>query len=217
MPFALLCIAINRPSSHLSPKYLSCLIVMSISYMAARYIATTGVQQERHPFHEVVRADGKFPYRPDIVGRPNVHHSARDLASAHALACPRQICPRPERKYEAQIGLTEMENQAARTVSVPHTLLAKWRLEALASRAESHFAHLRSPISVANCALCRESMAGRAIMRRVFTVTGTNPGAPHPVYSPPPRPTVLTSHCPSDSLAESNVMVSLDSPRESMG
>ena len=188
---------------------------MSTSYMAAQYIATTAVQQ-RHPFHEVIKADGKPPYRPDIVGGPNLHHITHDLALAHALACPRQICPRPERKYEAQIGLTEMENQAARTAPVPHTTLAKWRLEALASRAESHLAHLRSPIAVANCALCRESMAGRAMMGRVFTVTGTN-GTRHPVYSPPPRPTVLTSDCPSDSPAESNVMVSLDSPRESMG
>ena len=55
-----------------------------------------------------------------------------------------------------------MEEQATRTALVQHKTLAQWALDALASRAEAHFAHLRSPIAVMNCTLCRTSMAGAA-------------------------------------------------------
>ena len=125
-----------------------------------------------------------------------------------------KVCPRPERRYEAQIGLKEMEEQADRTAPVQRNLLAKWRLEALASRAQSHFAHLRSPFAVANCTLCRTSAVGRVVLEWVATVTSTDPTAPYPIHSPPPRQTVQASGRPSDSPLNNTVEVSLESTRK---
>jgi hypothetical protein len=159
---------------------------MQSSYTAAHNMPAACAQQEtQHPRHVVVRADGRFPYRPEIVSGLYIHLFSHDRASAHILAY-RQVCPLPERKYEAQIGLREMEEQAART-ALSQQILARWSLEALASRAEGHFAHLRSPAAVMSCTLCRTSVAGAAVLDWVLTVTSTNPAAPYPVYSPLPR------------------------------
>ena len=89
--------------------------------MLTHNIAASRAQREiKYPLHVVVRADGMFPYRPDIVSGSYYRLSSHDRASAHVLACRRQVCPRPERKYEAQIGLREMEEQATRTAPVQH-------------------------------------------------------------------------------------------------
>lgn len=128
------------------------------------------------------------------------------------LACRRQVCPRPERKYEAQIGLREMEGQAIRTALVQHKTLAKRALDALASRAETHVAHLRSPVAVMNCTLCRTSTAGIAVMDWVRTVTSTHPAAPYPIRSP--VQTSRASGCLGDSPLENTTEVSPESPRE---
>lgn len=179
---------------------------------------TTGrIQNEiRYPLQEVVRADGQFPYRPDIVSGSYLHLSRGDQALAHALARPYQICPRPQRKYEAQIGLKTMEQQAARTASEQQHLIAKWRLGALVSRAQSHFAHLGSPLAVANCILCRTSTAGRAVMERVLTVASTNPTATCPINRPStPRPQPLGR--PRDGSPENIGEVSLKYSQELLG
>ena len=122
----------------------------------------------RYPPREVVRADGKFPYRPDIVSGPYLHFSRGDQALAHALARPYQVSPRPLRKYQAQIGLKNMEMQAARTASEPQHLIAKWRLEALVSRARSHFAHRDGLSAVANL---RSPMVGTMSRRSACLLT----------------------------------------------
>ena len=167
-----------------------------------------------------------FPYRPDIVSGLYLRLSSHDRAAAHMLACRRQVCPRPERKYEAQIGLKEMEEQATKTALVQHKTLAKRALDALASRAEAHFAHLRSPVTVMNCTLCRTSTAGTAVMDWVRTVTSTHPSesshvgasgaAPYPICSPMPRlvQTSRASSCLGDSPLENMTEVSPESPRE---
>jgi hypothetical protein len=92
-----------------------------------------------------------------------------------------QVCPKPEMKYEAQKGLTAMEEAAARTAPVLHRITEKWALKALALRAEAHFAHLHSPVAVANCALCKTSVAGHTVINWVLEVTTINPGAPYPI------------------------------------
>jgi len=130
--------------------------------------------------------------------------------AAHALAFPAQVCPKPEKKYEAQIGLKEMEEQAAWTTNVPHSLCAKWALEALASRVDSHFAHLRSPMAVINCTLCRTSASGAAVVDWVRNTTLINPAAPYPICSP--MPTGVAPGCPSDSPVENTAEVSFESP-----
>ena len=61
-----------------------------------------------------------------------------------------QVCPRPQKQYKVQIGLKLMEEQAIRTAEMPQCT-AKLALEVLASRVEAHFAHLRSPLTIANC------------------------------------------------------------------
>ena len=178
-------------------------------------MAARRAQQERqYPSHVDVRADRKFPYRPGIVSGLYLRLSCHDWATAHVLACHCQVCPRPERKYEAQIGLRKMEGQAARAAPVQNTLLAKWSLDALASRAKSHFAHLRCPVAVMNCTLCRTSTAGIAVLDWVLIVTSTNPAAPYPICSPTPRPipTSQASGCLSDSPLENTAEVSLESP-----
>lgn len=160
----------------------------------------------------------KFCYRAGIVSELCLRLASHDRASVHMLACPRQVCPRPERKYEAQIGLRKMEDQATRTDPVLREILAKWSLEALASRAESHFAHLCSPVAVMNCTLCRTSIAGTAVLDWVLTVTSTNPTAPYPICPPMTRvmPTSQTSGYLSDSPPGNSTEVSLESPREFM-
>jgi len=165
------------------------------------------------PPNEVMRGDGKFPYRPDIVSGSYIRLSSGDQSLAHALACPRQACPRPQRKYEAQIALENMEKQATTTAPV----LAKWRLEALASRAQSHFAHLRSPVAVANCVLCRTSTVGCAVLGWALTVTSTNPTATYPINSPTSTPTFRTPDCPNDSSIGNTTAVSLEFSQELMG
>ncbi len=177
--------------------------------MATHNIAGPRVQQEiQHPLHVVVRADGRFPYRPEIVSELYLRLSSHDRGSAHMLARRHQVCPRPERKYLAQIGLREMEEQATRTAPV-HRNIAKWSLEALASKAESHFAHLRSPVAVMNCTLCRTSTAGAAVLDWVMAVTSTNPAGPYPICSPMPRPkpTSQTSSDLSDDTLENTAEV----------
>jgi len=191
---------------------------MRSSYMAARYMAASRVQQEfRYPPHVAVRADGKFPYRPELVSELYLRLFSHDRASAHMLACCRQICPLPERKYAAQIGLREMEEQAARTV-MGQQISAKWSLEALASRAEAHIAHLQSPTAVMNCTLCRTSTAGAAVLDWVLTVTSANPAAPYPICSSiqRPMPTPQASGFLHESPLESTAEVSFESPREFM-
>ena len=203
----------------LYPQHHNCSSTMESSIMFAHYIAASNAQQEiKYPSHAVVRADGRFPYRPKIVSGLHLRLSRRDRASAHELACHCQVCPRPERKYEAQIGLREMEEKANRTAPVQHKLMAKWALEVLASRAEAHFAHLRCPIAVMNCNLCRTSVAGTAVLDRGLTVTSTNPAAPYPTCSPMPRlrQTSRASGCLGDSPLEITAEVSLESPREFM-
>lgn len=185
---------------------------MATWYTAAQKIATGHIRHElQYPLREVVRADGKFPYRPGIVSGPHLRISRGDQAFAHALVCHRQVCPRPERKYEAQIGLENMERQAARAPPVPHDTMAKWGFEALASRAQSHFAHLRSPFAVADCALCRSSTVGCAILDWVLTVASTNPTAPHRITWSTSTPTFRTPGCPGDSPLENIAEVSLES------
>ena len=176
-------------------------------------------QKIQRPLHAAVGADRRFRYRPKIVSELCLRLSSHDRASVHMLDCRRQVCPRPERKYEAQIGLRIMEEQATRTAPVLRDNLAKWSLEALASRAKSHFAHLRSPEAVMNCTLCRTSIAGTAVLLDwVLTVTSTNPTARYPICSPMtrPMPTSQTSGYLSDTLVESTTEVSLESPREFM-
>ncbi len=216
-----------RQSSPLLPITILCLYpqhhnrssTMESSIIFAHYMAASRAQQEiKYPSHAVVRADAMFPYRPEIVSGLYLRLSDHDRASAHVLACRRQVCPRPERKYEAQIGLREMEKQSTRTAPVQHNIKAKWALEALASRAAAHFAHLRCPIAVMNCTLCRTSVAGTAVMDWGLTVTSTNPATPYSICSPMPRlrQTSRASSCLGDSPLENTVEVSLESPREFM-
>ena len=50
-------------------------------YMAAQNLISGRVQHDlRHPLDKAVRADGKFPYRPDIVSTACLHHSSRSRA-----------------------------------------------------------------------------------------------------------------------------------------
>lgn len=105
-----------------------------------------------------------------------------------------------------------MEEQAVRTAALPDNE-AKWALEALASRVEAHFAHLRGTLSVANCALCRTSRVGLAVINMALTVTSTHAAAPYPTHSPVSRATVQAPDCHSDSLIESTTQVSLEPPR----
>jgi len=175
-------------------------------------MAASRVQQEfGYPLNVVVRADRKFPYRPEIVSELYLRLFSHDRASAYMLACCGQVCPRPERKYEAQIGLREMEEQAARTATTQQ-ILAKWSLQALASRVEAHVAHLRSPLAVMNCTLCRMSTAGAAVLDGPLTVTSTNPAAPCPIRAPMPRlmPTPQASSCPRESPLENTAEVGLN-------
>ncbi len=130
------------------------------------------------------------------------------------LACCCQVCLRPERKHKAQIGLREMEEQAKRMAPV-HCNIAKWSLEALASRAESHLAHLHSPVAVMNCTLCRMSMARAAVLDWVMAVTLTNPMAPC-LLMLWPKLTLQTSSDLSDATLENTTEVSLESLREFM-
>ena len=208
LPITILC---------LYPQQHHCSSTMASSIIFARNMAASRAQREiKYPLHVVVRGDGMFPYRPDIVSELYLRLSSHDRAAAHALACRRQVCPRPERKYEAQIGLRDMEEQATRTAAIQHN--SKWALEALASRAEAHLSHLRSPVAVMNCTLCRTSMVGATVMDWVRTVTSTNPAAPYPICSPRPR-LVQTSRA-SASLGDSPLVntagVSPESPREFM-
>ena len=172
--------------------------------------------ENQYPLQEVVRADGKFPYRPHIVSGPYLRLSRCDQALAHALARRCQICPRPQRKYEAQIGLKNMERQAAKAAPEPQHVLAKWRLKALVSKAGSHFAHLGSPLAVANCILCRTGTAGRAVLERVLTMASTNPTAARPINrASTPRPQPLGR--PRDGSLENIAEVSLKSSQELLG
>ena len=210
LPITILCFYLQH---HHCSRTMESLIIF------AHNMATSRAQRKlEYPLHVVVRGDGMFPYRPEIVRGLYLCLSSDDRASAHVFACRRQVCPRPERKYAAQIGLREMEEQATRTALVQHKTLAKWALDALASRAEVHFAHLRSPIAIMNCTLCRKSMAGAAVMGRVRTETSTHPAAPYPIRSPVPRP-VQTSRASGwlgNSPLEKSTEVRSESPREFM-
>ena len=202
LPTTILCL---HPQNHY------CSSTMKPSYMAAYNMAAPRAQQGRqYPLHVVVRADGKFPYRPEIVSGLYLHLFGHDRTSAHKLACRRQVCPLPERKYEAQIGLREMEEQAARTAPGQHNL-AKWSLEVLASKAEAHFAHLQSPVAVMNCILCRTSMVGTAVMDWVLTVTSTYSAAPNPICSPRVRLTPTSSSLRESPLGNT-AEVGIESP-----
>ena len=57
-----------------------------------------------------------------------------------------QVCPRPQKQYEAHIGLKSMEEQAVEVAEIPQRK-AKLALEALASRVEArwHTCGARSP------------------------------------------------------------------------
>ena len=192
---------------------------MEIAIMATHNMAGPRVQREiQHPLHVVVRANGRTPYRPEIVSRLYLRISSHDRASAHLLVCRRQVCPRPQRKYEAQRGLREMEEQATRTAPVHGKILARWSLDALASRAESHLAHLRSQVAVMKCTLCRTSTAGTAVLDWAMAVASTNSAARYPISSPMPRPmsTSQTSGYLSDNPLGNTTEVSLESPREVM-
>jgi hypothetical protein len=116
--------------------------------------------------------------------------------------------------------LKEMEELASRTAPVAHSILAKWRLEALASRVQSHFAHLHSPFAVANCALCKTSTAGRTtIMHWALTVALAEFAAVRSMTPPPmpvPMSAVRASDHPSHSWTESTMRVSPASPLEFM-
>jgi len=93
--------------------------------------------------------------------------------------------PRPQRTYEAQIGLEEMEEQVSKTAPANDKLIARWALEALAFKAECHFAHLQSLVAVMNCTLCRTSIAGSAVIKRALTALTTNAAAPYlPLATP---------------------------------
>ena len=50
--------------------------------------------------------------------------------SAHAVVCLVRVCPRHELRYEAQIGLKAMEEQAVRAAAIPENM-AKLALGAL--------------------------------------------------------------------------------------
>ena len=204
LPITILC---------LYPQYHYCSITLESSHMTVHNMTTPRAQQEwQYPLHVVVRADGKFPYQPKIVSGLYLHLFSHDRALAHELACRRQVCPLPERKYEAQIGLREMEEQAARTAPVEH-ILAKWSLETLASKAAAHIAHLRNPVAVMNCTLCRTSIAGTALLD---CVTSPNPAAP--IRSPRPTlvPTPQASGCLRGSPFGNTTEVGVESPREYM-
>ena len=200
---------------------------MTIWYAAPQNIAGGGTQHKiRYPVREVVRVDGRFPYRPGIVSGLYLHLSCGDQALAPAFGscvwlmrclCPCQVCPKPLRNYEAQIGLKVMEDQVDKVAPVPHNTLAKWRLEALASRAQSHFAHLRDPVAVMNCNLCITSPAGRLVIDWVLAVTSTNPTAPYPINRRAPTPTFRASGYPSKSSGESTTKVNPGYPQEFMG
>jgi hypothetical protein len=200
---------------------------MTIWYTAPQNIAAGGTQHEiRHLVREVVRADGKFPYRPGIVSGLYLHLSGGDQALAPAfgscvwlMRClvPYQACPKPLRKYEAQIGLKIMEDQVDEVAPVPHNTLAKWTLEALATRAQSHFAHLRDPVAIMNCNLCITSSAGRLVIDWVLAVTSTNPTAPYPIDRSAPTPTFRASGCPGNSPGEITTKVNPGSLQEFMG
>ena len=195
------------------PQHHYCSITLKSSYMTVHNMATPRAQQGwRYPLHVVVRADGKFPYQPEIVSGLYPHLFSHDRSLAHKLACRRQVCPLPERKYEAQIGLREMEEQAARTAPLQQ-ILAKWSLEALASKAEGHIGHLRSPVAVMNCTLCRTSIAGVAVLD---CVTSPNPAAP--IRSPRPMvmPTPQAFGCLRESPFGNTTEVGVESPREYM-
>ena len=130
--------------------------------------------------------------------------------SADVFASPGQVCPRPERSYIAQIGLKELEEQVDRTAPVLQNMLAKWGLETLASKANSHFAHLRSPTAVTNCTLCRNSAVGSAALDWVTAITSTKPAAP--IHSPLPRQTIRASGNPVGILRENTAEVSFEYP-----
>ena len=98
----------------------------------------------------------------------------------------RQLCPRPQRTYEARIGLEMMEEQASKTACRQQDI-AKRALEVLAARAAYHFAHLQILVAVMNCTFCRTSMAGRAVINWVLTMLTTNSTPPYPFHPPLPR------------------------------
>ena len=62
---------------------------MATWYTAAQNLTTCHIQHEiQYPLREVVRTDGRFPYRPGIVSGLYLHISRGDQALAHALARP---------------------------------------------------------------------------------------------------------------------------------
>jgi len=110
-----------------------------------------------------------------------------------------------------------MERQADRAALELQHKLAKWRLEALASRANSHIAHLSSPFAVANCALCRTSTVGRAVLDWVWIVASTIQTATYQINWPTSTPAVRTRGYPRDNSLENTAEVSLESSQELVG
>jgi len=110
-----------------------------------------------------------------------------------------------------------MEREADRAARNLQNKLAKWRLEALASRANSHIAHLSSPFAVANCALCRTSTVGRAVLDWVWTLAPTNRAATYPINWPTSTSTVRTPDYPRVSSLETTAEVSLESSQMLVG
>ena len=103
-----------------------------------------------------------------------------------------------------------MEQEAARTVAESHKAGAKGALIALILRVEAHFAHMRSPLTVENCALCRTSMEGRAMLDRALAVASKHTVPQYPVRSPMQRATDQAPGSPSDSCLGNTAKVSLN-------
>ena len=83
--------------------------------LAAQNVITHCVQHSiQFPFNRVMRGDGKFAYRPDTVGILYLHHfyPLQAFSSCGGMSC--QVCTRPERQYEPQIGLKATAEQAVR-------------------------------------------------------------------------------------------------------
>jgi len=49
-------------------------------YLATQNLISGRIQHDFHALNKAVRADGKFPYRPDIVSTLYLHHSSRSRA-----------------------------------------------------------------------------------------------------------------------------------------
>ena len=85
-PFALLSVLVNRPPSASTRDIGPHTSTTETRHIAMKNTAAARLQHERRPpLREVVRADGRFPYRPNIVSGLHLHYPNRDQACSSCV------------------------------------------------------------------------------------------------------------------------------------